>query len=65
MDMYTIAEEFLQQVVDSGATVRIIFTNGYQTPAKIINFDGNAIVAERNGVRWLIYTQAVSTIALA
>lgn len=55
-------EKILQDLVDAGADVRIITTNGYQTKATVIDFDSEVIIAQVDGERWMVYRHAVSTI---
>ena len=64
MEIITIEEQCLQGLVDSGADVRIITTNGFQTKATIIDFDIAVIIAQVDGERWMVYRHAVSTIVM-
>lgn len=57
-------EKILQELVDAGAEVRIITTNGFQTKATIIDFDYEVIIAKVDGERWMLYRHAVSTIVM-
>lgn len=57
-------ETVLEEVVRTGGEVRIIFATGYQTMAKVLDFDCENILAVVNGKNWLIYRQGVSTIEI-
>ena len=65
MDEYKRLEEMvLEEIVRAGEKVTIFLLNGYQAKAEILDFDCETILAKVNGQKWLIYRQAVSTIAL-
>ena len=64
-EMYKdIETELLEAAVESKKTVQVIFTNGYQTPAVIVDFDCNAFKLEVEGKTQLSYRHAVSTIVM-
>ena len=58
----SIEEKLLQEAVENGREVKIICINGHQTPAQIVDFDYEAIVAKADGKTWMVYRHAVSTI---
>lgn len=65
MEEYKRLEEtVLEEVVRAGGEVRIIFTTGYQTRGKILDFDCESILMEVGDKKWLIYRQGVSTIEI-
>ena len=55
---------YLSEAARKGKPVRLIFTTGYQAMAVIEDFDDVAIVAKVNGEQWLVYRNALSTVAL-
>lgn len=59
-----IKDKMLQEAVESGVSVRIVFANGFQTMAKIVSFDGENIAARVGNQIWTIWTHAISTIVM-
>lgn len=63
-EIMNIEAEMLEQAMENKKPVQLIFTNGYQTPAQIVDFDYEAIVAKVDGKTWMVYRHAVSTIVM-
>lgn len=61
-EILNIEAEMLEQAMETKKPVQLIFTNGYQTPAVVVDFDCNVIKAKVEGKTWLVYRHAVSTI---
>lgn len=64
MDNTSLEIKSLNKAIEEEATIRLIFTNGYQTDAVILDYDFDVIIARVNGKRQLIYRNALSTIVL-
>lgn len=55
----------LNELIESGKTVRLIFVNGYQENVRLLDFGEETILAQdMKGERKLVYIHAVSTIAM-
>lgn len=55
----------LNELIESGKTVRLIFVNGYQENVRLLDFGEETILVEdMKGERKLVYIHAVSTIAM-
>lgn len=55
----------LNELIESGKTVRLIFVNGYQENVRLLDFGAETILAQdMKGERKLVYIHAVSTIAM-
>lgn len=55
----------LNELIESGKTVRLIFVNGYQENVRLLDFGEETILVEGvKGERKLVYIHAVSTIAM-
>lgn len=54
----------LDEVIKKGGLVRLIFKNGYQCDALILDYDFDVLIVKVVGKRWLIYRNALSTIVL-
>lgn len=63
-EIKNLEEMILSEAAESGKTVRIVFTTGYQAMAVIKDFNCDVIVVEAKDHKWMIYRHAVSTIDL-
>lgn len=54
----------LDRVRKAGRRVRLIFVNGFQTEAKIIDFDDGSIKCRVGAKTWLVRCAALATIVL-
>lgn len=63
-DFKTLEERVLEEVVEKGQEVRLVFINGYQARVTIEEFDANTLLVNKEGQPWLVYRHAVSTIDL-
>ena len=55
----------LNELIESGKTVRLIFVNGYQENVRLLDFGEETILVEdMKGERKLVYIHAVSTISM-
>lgn len=59
-----IEAEMLDQAIKTKKSVQLIFTNGYQHSAVVIDYDCNVIKLEVEGKTWTVYRHAVSTIVM-
>lgn len=68
-EIKTLEEKTLEAVVENCDVVRIVFTTGYQTLARIRDFDCTALLleVEYKGEKrdWMVYRHAVATIDLS
>lgn len=67
-DIKTLEEATLEEAMQKGQPVKVIYTNGYQAMVKIRDFDcevirGTAMIRGEEK-DWMIYRHAVSTIEL-
>lgn len=60
----SLEERVLQEAMEKGRPVRLIFTNGFQTMGTIVDFHYGMILVKVKGKRWLVSWNALSTIVL-
>ena len=63
MNIVDIEVDTLDNLIESGKTVRLIFTNGYQEAVRILEYGADTLLAQNGkGEKMLTYLHAVSTI---
>lgn len=67
-EIKTLEEKTLEAVVENCDVVRIVFTTGYQTLARIRDFDSTVMLleVEYKGEKrdWMVYRHSIATIDL-
>ena len=63
-EMISIEAVTLAEAVRKEKNVVLIFTDGFKTPAVIVDYDDVVIVARVRDQEWMIYRHALSTILL-
>lgn len=64
-ELKTLEERVLEEVVERGQEIRLVFINGYQARVTIDEFDAGALLVSKDGKPWLVMRHAVSTIDLS
>lgn len=63
MNIADIEVDTLDNLIESGKTVRLIFTNGYQEAVRILEYGAETLLVQNGkGEKMLTYLHAVSTI---